>query len=110
MLSLKPLSDCFYRSVSVVRRKVIAAVKDCPVSVQDSIYKSWTVMTVVVDSICEDKRPDADLPDLEETPICIPENYVSRRRMCKPAAALSCLALLEQEVFDTRGTEDRFCV
>jgi hypothetical protein len=90
--------------------RVLAAVKYCPDSIQDSILKSWTIMVEVIDSVCEGKTIEVDLPDLDSTPICIPEAYESKRKMCEPAVALTCLARLEQEVFDTRGTEDRFCV
>ena len=84
--------------------RIKASLHYCPDNVQTSVWTSWTQLQSLTDQSCDSRRPPEDT-----TPECLNLDYRSREGVCEPYHALVCMSDLVKEVFNVRGTEQRFC-
>ena len=68
---------------------------------------SWYETTDYAELLCEPKPHPAPEPEIE---MCVDVNYTPHKTDCDVGAALDCINDLNKQVFNARGTEEKFCL
>ena len=95
-----------YRSLDCTEEILKKKLSGCPEKVTDVAMSSWYETTDYAELLCEPEVHPTPEPEPE---MCVDHNYTPDKVDCNVGDAVSCIYLLKKQLFDPRGTEEKFC-